>query len=209
MMLTLMVTPIWWAKNWISYESCEVPEVLTWEEFFSQFAMGVGVVCRRVVRYSVWRVCSIVAALFSVSVCLKYVCFKIREVDVLGRNWFSYVVDKLMLCVEQPEFDSKTLRSAFTNCVPVKVREYSNHSHGKAAAVRNAASEQIEVFCKRVGLKSYRIQMSDSDVRKGYDGCRTYFWAKDLSVAPRGFDPPRRSVLAIVVRICTLICLIC
>jgi len=47
-------------------------------------------------------------------------------------------------------------------------------------------------------MEPYYTQMSTSDFKKGYDGCRSSHWAKDLCVPPRDFNPPLDSCVVLV-----------
>lgn len=90
------------------------------------------------------------------------------------------------------------LRSKFVQAPMPPARETPGHTHATAAAARNKASLFIELVCNTIGLRPLYYQCSASDQRLRRDGSRSYYWPKDLIVAPQPFVPDRDAAIAIV-----------
>lgn len=120
--------------------------------------------------------------------------------DPLGRVLYSKILSKLIKFTTQPLIDVSTIRKIFSNTIPIVVKETNNHTHPRSAAVRSASSGTISLICSMLGAQyaPYYCQLSKSDLRNGRDGCRSYYWAKDLGVDDQGFEPPPNSVIAMV-----------
>jgi hypothetical protein len=56
----------------------------------------------------------------------------------------------------------------------------------------------MEQFALSAGYEGYFIQSSLTDQKRGRKGCRSYYWAKDLTTTPYDFEPSDNSLLAIV-----------
>jgi len=64
------------------------------------------------------------------------------------------------------------------------------HSHGEEADNRSRASAMAVNWAKRLGHRPFFMQMSLTDVRRGYAGARSYYWAGDTKV-PASYDTPQ------------------
>jgi hypothetical protein len=79
-------------------------------------------------------------------------------------------------------------KQVFHDTPLISVSPSKNHSHGTAAASRGAASKTARSIATSLGKRPYFYQMSRSDQKSNYVGCRSYYWAKDFTVDPRD-DP--------------------
>jgi len=61
------------------------------------------------------------------------------------------------------------------------------HTHQVSAANRAVASAAMAKFAALRVMTPYYYQKSSTDVKYGYDGCRTWYWSKDLHI-PRSQD---------------------
>jgi hypothetical protein len=118
--------------------------------------------------------------------------------DIMGRLLPSRFIAWLISKTDQPLLDVSTVRKTFTGCRPVVLKKAKNHTHPDAASVRSASSATIQLICGMLGVTPYFVQMSKADVRKGRSGSRSYYWGKDVGVAPSEFKPPANSVVAMV-----------
>jgi hypothetical protein len=112
----------------------------------------------------------------------------------LASRWISHRVNR----TTQPRRDASMLRQVFRTQPEVRTIPMSSNTHGESAAKRSAASHFMVGFARTNGLEPYMVQQSKSDVRKGLDGCRTYYWAKDLGVQAAPFQPPEDALIVIV-----------
>lgn len=110
---------------------------------------------------------------------------------LIGGRWASFYLDWLRRCVRQPIHHPSNVRQTFSNAPIVQNnRLVDNHSHPKAARDRTTSSRQMEFICNSLGTTPYYLQQSKSDQRRGLQGCRSYFWAKDMQSEVRLCDPP-------------------
>jgi len=91
-----------------------------------------------------------------------------------------------------------TLRSVFNDTPIIVPKPVVHHTHGEAAASRSSAALFAETMCAGAALRPFFIQKSASDDRKGFDGNRTYYWAKDVTV-PASFQRVQDSDLLVMV----------
>lgn len=82
---------------------------------------------------------------------------------------------------------SSERRQIFVDTPVVRSRPQKAHTHGIAAAGRNAGSATCELVAEMLGLEPYFVQSSLSDLRKRRKGCRSFHWAKDLPVSSAAF----------------------
>jgi hypothetical protein len=118
--------------------------------------------------------------------------------DPVGRVHVSQYIDWLVSITKQQLFDSKTIRKIFVNLELVKTKEPVNHTHPSSASLRNSGTSTMELFCAKIGVNPYFVQKSPSDVKNHRNGCRTYYWGKDISVHSSGFNPGKDDVVCIV-----------
>jgi len=73
-----------------------------------------------------------------------------------------------------------------------------NHTHPNSARVRNDGSSFMDAYGLLTGHRTYFLQRSAADVRHGRAGCRTFHWAKDLTVTTEKFNPEETDILCMV-----------
>jgi hypothetical protein len=115
------------------------------------------------------------------------------QLHISGWRSFEEIVrDKLspflMRQAELPAIKPELLRSQFTDLDVGPNRPVQNHTHPRAAAERSYGSLFCSVYSSHVQLPAYYVQRSRADERHYRDGCRSYFWAKDLSAQPSPMD---------------------
>lgn len=99
---------------------------------------------------------------------------------------------------QQPACPAAVVRQTFNDqSVPVP-KIHPNHTHGKSAADRSAASAFCASMPEHCGLEPYYVQQSMSDQRRGREGSRAFYWGKDLVASPRAYRPTDRSTLVMV-----------
>jgi len=149
-------------------------------------------------QFMSFPVCNLIIFLAIFNVFLnvgRYLKWKFVGNDYYGYGVVTPYVAFLMRLVAQPRLSASLLRSSFSSMIMVTPKKLqNNHTHPEAAAVRNASSEQAQLFANMVGMKAYYIQMSNSDVRSGKAGMRSYHWGKDLSVNSQPYKPPPNSI---------------
>jgi len=119
--------------------------------------------------------------------CGLYYCLR---TSFIGNEWISWYVSVCARFTKQPKYSGSLVRSHFTDFPSVRSNHSNpNHTHGDAANVRNDASTFMDAFSNSLGIRAYFVQKSNSDVRNGRAGCRTYYWAKDVSVDYESFAP--------------------
>lgn len=118
--------------------------------------------------------------------------------DPVGRVWMSKYIAFLISITKQPFLDVSTIRSLFCSCLAITPGVPNNHSHPVSAGIRNASVETIELICARLGLRPYLMQQSKSDIRRKRAGMRSYFWGKDMGVAPTHFHPDEDDVIVLI-----------
>lgn len=85
---------------------------------------------------------------------------------------------------------SKGIRTVFTDLDIEESKPVHHHTHGQAASVRSTASNLIDAIVSSTGKTVEMFQGSESDILKGRNVSRTYFWAKDQVVEqPRNATP--------------------
>jgi hypothetical protein len=67
----------------------------------------------------------------------------------------------------------------------------TNHSHPTAAKIRTMASTTLDRFISSVGYEPYVVSISEADMKRGYNGFKRLYHAKDLLYAFRE-DPEGR-----------------
>jgi len=77
------------------------------------------------------------------------------------------------------------LRRAFTSTEFFNVLPQKDHSHPMAASCRASAARFATSLCYNTGLNQYQFQMSRGDQKGNQRGCRTYYWAKDVTAFPQ------------------------
>jgi predicted DNA-binding ribbon-helix-helix protein len=93
---------------------------------------------------------------------------------------------------------SNVLRAQFNQGPQVQHLAQLNHSHGCAASARATALSTCQHYAENLGLVPYSYQMSCKEQVMGLDGSRTYYWPRDIGVAP-GRDPigPEHAIIMI------------
>jgi hypothetical protein len=114
-----------------------------------------------------------------------------RRLLYIYHNWFRAKFDK-------PEIAPQVLRAAFeVTAIPV-FKKLEHHTHGLAAAERNAASAFMRHYATTNGYELYMYQGSAADERHGVQYYREAYWAKDLLVKPKGWNPPNNAMIGMV-----------
>jgi hypothetical protein len=108
---------------------------------------------------------------------------------------FSRLTD---MTAKRPSMKPEELRSLFRDLPMVYSTHSNNHTHGQCARNRSQASHFCDMFAKVVGMESFCMQMSNSDVRHNRPGSREYFWIKDLDCKPSSYTPKPNSVLTLI-----------
>lgn len=119
----------------------------------------------------------------------------------IGSPYFSRYVGWRISRTAQPKYAAATIRKAFLTSATIyypALPRSNNHSHPEACVERNQASLQSLTIVRELGMAPYYVQQSTADVKKGLDGCRSYHWAKDVSVAPSTFNPPSDACVVMV-----------
>lgn len=81
----------------------------------------------------------------------------------------------------RPAIESDVVRDAFTNISVEPAPTVAGHTHANAAALRNSATTFVNSLARYCGGRTYFVQMSKSDQRRGYVGSREWHWAKDVN----------------------------
>jgi len=136
---------------------------------------------------------STVAVLVLVVIDLK----RMPSDSVIGNARLSWLLSWLITFSPQPFFHACTLRSLFAKSPIVRSAPARNHSHPQSASLRNDGVHFMDLFAKSVGLRAYYLQRSAADVRAGRAGCRSYHWAKDVSVESSEFSPAPDDLICI------------
>jgi len=91
------------------------------------------------------------------------------------------------------------MRQVFVDTPMAMADPQENHTHGVSAADRNCSSATSALVARSLGLEPYFVQMSLSDSRRGKDGDRSFYWAKDLAVPPQEFhfDPATQAAVLV------------
>lgn len=94
---------------------------------------------------------------------------------------------------------SSQQRQVFVDTPLVRAGPTQNHTHGQSASDRNAGGTTAALAARSLGLEPYFIQQSLADIRKARDGDRSFHWAKDIAVPPRGFhlDPSTQAAVLV------------
>jgi len=136
---------------------------------------------------------TIVALFYAIRLIVWYMTW-----SPIGREWMSPLLGLLSRLVRQPKLASASARAIFQIAVPIAMKPNEEHTHGESAAVRTASSAAIGAIAGEMGYTPYYLQLSESDVRAGRAGCRSWFWGKDMSVAPTRYAPPSDAATCIV-----------
>jgi hypothetical protein len=129
--------------------------------------------------------------------CSLSLYLEFNKFDPIGRSWSSILIS-LLTFKRSNKFATCTVRSQFMSCPDVKNGKARNHTHPVAAQVRNNGSSFMDLFSKLIGKETYFLQRSAADIRHNRAGCRSYHWAKDLSVRQDRFDPSPLDLLCLV-----------
>jgi len=117
---------------------------------------------------------------------------------IVGRWCGSKYLQILKRYTRQPAITSLAARAVFQSSLGVQTGPYRAHSHPESAGVRTSASGQLTAIAREMGYEPYYVQLSESDVRAGRAGCRTWYWGKDVGVEVAPFDPPVDSAVCLV-----------
>jgi len=100
------------------------------------------------------------------------------------------------------DYDLMQLRSAFRDTVYPRIAVHETtdqtHTHPYCGAHRSAATVFARALANSVGLNVHVHQASSADVRDNLNHDRSYYWAKDLIVAPSNTQPDVRSLIVLV-----------
>jgi hypothetical protein len=130
------------------------------------------------------------------AVLCAYVCWAPQS--PIGREYASRYLALCKRITAQPKLTSIAARSVFQTSSNISMREAADHTHPSSAAVRTAAAASIAGTAAEMGYTAYFLQLSESDVRAGRAGCRSWHWGKDVTVAPEVFNPPPNAALCLV-----------
>lgn len=133
--------------------------------------------------------------LASIGVCGVVLAIKLFFTNQRLQDLKSKIISKSQ---KLPQVPAETLRSQFSQLALTESKAIQNHTHGKAAADRSAASDFIARLARVTGTSEYLIQRSRSDERNARDGSRAFYWAKDLNAAQSSMCIPRNPLLAFV-----------
>jgi len=178
-----------------SFVACEPPETFL---FFSTFPQT--------------RYCELYNKIYNVAPVLSrfdrillviLICLTCLVVILAAGITFRHRIQELVMYILTPRavrfyLTPDPLRSQFVLQPMQSSFVDSNHSHGESAADRTTCVSFMERFASLLGLNLYMIQRSRPDERKGRDGCRVAYFAKDLQVEQANFDPPDNALLAFV-----------
>lgn len=114
--------------------------------------------------------------------------------DPIGNFYTTWLLEMFTVESIQPP-DPAPRRVTFDHSVDVYKYVPTTHTHADSAATRNNGSAFLCFVAKQMGLTPYLVQMSRSDQRRGREGCRSTYWAKDMYTAPREFAPPQNAAL--------------
>jgi Pyruvate/2-oxoacid:ferredoxin oxidoreductase gamma subunit len=83
--------------------------------------------------------------------------------------------------------------------VPLMFNKHrQDHTHGKSASRRSAASDYMERYAESQGLTPYFVQSSRTDAKKNRQGSRTHFWAKDFNSSFRPMSITQNDAVILV-----------
>lgn len=156
--------------------------------------------CREFSDYlDVWSLLGIlVVSISGVAFGVSYRLYLFRH-RFVGNLYVSHYISWLMSWVRQPPLDCAHVRQTFTQTQRVRNPTVApNHSHPFAARLRTDSSNTMRLVCSQLGMTPYMVQQSRSDQRKNLNGCRTYYWGKDIVGDVSGFAPERDDVICIV-----------
>jgi len=129
--------------------------------------------------------------------CYKYYQYR-RSRDPIGNTWRSWYISVLKGRTNQPVIPSNVVRTTFCNTLKIKPAAVRNHTHPDSAALRNASVTQITYTAAVLGKPTYFVQQSTNDQKNHRDGCRTYYWGKDLNSSYAAFAARSDHLIAIV-----------
>jgi len=124
-----------------------------------------------------------------------------HNVSPIGNVWKSKIISFLANRTPQIRLSNSTIRKSFLTSVDLyypPLPKSNNHSHPESCTARNASTLQVVQIARELGLQPYFVQMSNSDVKSDYAGCRTYHWSKDVAVPPSGFNPKRNDAVVMI-----------
>jgi hypothetical protein len=90
------------------------------------------------------------------------------------------------------------LRERLSSVPATRLAETKNHTHARAAALRNQATTLMEAVCLTAGAKPYFESMSAQNMRLGRSGNRLNYHAKDLNLPVRVDPVEDDSVMCLV-----------
>jgi hypothetical protein len=173
-------SPKTWFLFWTTYESDACKAVQQYYDVQPEYsAMDINLLCLALLG---------VFALLFWRMCYERGTGTLRHI---GNNIVS-------LFKHQADMSQVHIRNTF-NAVEVHPAALSKgHPHPYSAAERKTASRFMRTVAHQVGMRPYLIQMSASDQRKGLAGCRTAYWAKDLTIEERPFEPKPNDLFMMV-----------
>lgn len=127
----------------------------------------------------------------------KYIKYKYEEQPV-GNTLVSWITSKLMKWTKQPNVNTGAVRTMFQQMNPISLKDVDNHTHPRSAAVRSGSAATMDLIASNLGKRTYFVQESPSDIRKQREGCRTYYWVKDLGVEFNRFNPHPEDIICMV-----------
>lgn len=111
---------------------------------------------------------------------------------------YRYLASQILTWGNEVSVKPEFYRSAWTHVPTPELKQTPGHSHAAAAASRNSDSHLARLFCSAVGAQPYFYQCSAADKRKSLSGSRSFYWAKDIPVAPAAYDPKPDHIVVMV-----------
>jgi hypothetical protein len=132
-----------------------------------------------------------------------WILFKLFATEYAGGSYvFHSLPDDWSACLSEnsyePEIPTVRVRTVFTDVTFVEHKPAPNHTHGKSAAARSAASQFIDSCGQELGANVIFYQGSKADLRNGRDYSRTLHWVKDEGVPPKPYKPIATDCVAMV-----------
>lgn len=82
---------------------------------------------------------------------------------------------------ERPVLNPEVQRSQFNSLDLIRHTANPMHTHGESAAHRSSSTNFARRLAESIGLRPFFFQSSRSDQRRGFEGSRIHFWAKDFN----------------------------
>jgi len=115
-----------------------------------------------------------------------------------SRRVLSWWIHRLACLMGDPVANARAARGVIQSIPFVFNRPARHHSHPNSAALRDASALFMDMVAARLGVSTWFCQMSHADERRGRAGCRSYYWCKDLDVAPRTYNPKQSDIVCLV-----------